>query len=83
MIITGILDKRLPERLLRESDITLQNTITVRPVKSLRNMLKSYSIRQHQQVLPKLALKKSEHPNLMQKRAKKSSLSSASSIVML
>ena len=27
MIISGILDKRLQERLLRESDITLENTI--------------------------------------------------------
>ena len=70
MIIIGILDKRLQERLLRESDITLENTIkhcqasevTKKHVKILRHQAAPASV-------AKMSTKKSEHLNLMQKKA--------------
>ena len=83
MIIIDILDKRLQARLLGESDITLENTI--KHCKASEVTKKHVKILQHQAApasVAKISTKKVRTSKSHAKRAKKSSLCSASSLVI-
>ena len=83
MIIIDILDKRLQACLLRESDITFENTI--KHCQASEVTKKHVKILQHQAApasVAKISTKKVRTSKSHAKRAKKGSLSSASSLVI-